>query len=283
MIQKIVSQVKKLESTNALPPFKPRAVKILCIGNCLVNKVCALLKLSHDVDAMFTSNLYNWGNYDEDSFRARAEEADFIIGINAAEDLLRNSVADMKAQYGDKFLMIPMIWMDGLTSFEMFSINGRNTFFGANDLVEAAKATSFGEMTQRFYRGELRTDTQARLDESLRVLAASETDTVKISDFVAENYQNFPVAYAIAHPAPPVIAELFVRLVAQLDLGAYYDHNLDIYQTGRLALPLGNRAFTPYDVETLGLKYPHDIDWLINAKNLMMLLEKQMKRPDFDA
>lgn len=278
MIQKIVSQVKELESAHALPAFKPRAVKILCIGNCLVNKMCALLKLSLEVDAMFTSNLYNWGNYDEDSFRARADEADFIIGINAAEDLLRNTVEDMKVRYGDKFIMIPMIWMNGLTSFEMFSINGQNTFFGETVLVEAAKATSFDEMTERFYRGELQTDTQVRLDESLRVLAASETDTIKISDFISENYQNFPVAYAVAHPAPPVIAELFVRLVQRLEMGRYYDHDLDIYQTGRLALPLGNRAFTPYDVETLGLKYPCDIDWVVNARNLMMLLEKQMKK-----
>ncbi|MDG1376052.1 MAG: hypothetical protein P8P56_03325 [Yoonia sp.] len=224
-----------------------------------------------------------WGNYDEASFRERAHEADFIVGINAAEDLLRHSVENMKADYGDKFVMIPMIWLNGLTSFEMFSINGQNTFFGEADLVEAAKATSFEDMTKRFFRGELQTDTQARLDESLRVLAASEQDTIKISDFIAENYQNFPVAFAVAHPAPPVIAELFVRLVAKLDLGAYYDHDLDAYQIGRLALPLGNRAFTPYDVETLGLKYPFDLDWVVNAKNLMMLLEKQMKRAVQDA
>lgn len=283
MVDKIASQVKELESANALQEFKKRPVKILCVGNCLVNKLCALLKLSGHVDAIFTSNLLNWGNYHEDSFLARADEADFIVGINAAESLLRHNVDDMTARYGDKFVMIPMIWLDGLTSLEMFSINGKNTFFGEQPLVEAALETSFDDMTRRFYAGQLQTGQRSRLDQSLATLAASEEDTVQISDFITNNFQNSPAAYAIAHPAPSVITELFIRLVARLELTKHYDVNLEPYQIGRLALPLGNRAFTPYDVDILELAYPYDIDWLVNTKNLMMLLEKSMKRADADA
>ena len=139
------------------------------------------------------------------------------------------------------------------------------------------------DMTHRFYSGQLQTDQATRLQQSFDDLAVSEKNTIKISDFLIENYQKFPITYAMAHPTPRVIAEIFFRLVAQMGIADQFDRNLDQYSMGRLALPVGNRAFTPYDVETLGLKYAFDIDWLVNAKNLMIMLEKAMKRAAVDA
>ena len=275
--------MKELETSHALPDFKPKRIKILCIGNCLVNKLCAVLKLPADVDAVFVSNLYNWGNYHADSFERLAEEADFVVSINAAESLLRHSVDDLRSRYGEKLVIVPMIWLEGLTSFEMFSLNGKNMFFGADNLIAEAQQTSFEDMSKRFYQGDLQTDQRARFENSIAELKESEETTIKISDFIASHYQEFPMAAAIAHPTPNVVRELLLRLVRHIDIETHYADVFDTFQMGRLALPLGNRAFTPFDVEALGLNYPFDIDWVLNTKNLMMLLGKQIKKMNANA
>ena len=47
----------------------------------------------------------------------------------------------MVESYGGKFIMIPMIWIGGSTSLEMFAINGRKTLLGEQILRDAALET----------------------------------------------------------------------------------------------------------------------------------------------
>ena len=47
----------------------------------------------------------------------------------------------MVESYGGKFIMIPMIWIGGATSLEMFAINGRKRLLGEQILRDAALET----------------------------------------------------------------------------------------------------------------------------------------------
>jgi len=52
---------------------------------------------------------------------------------------------------------------------------------------------------------------------------------------------------------------------------------------GNLALPKGRRSFTPYDVETLGLRYDHEPDWLLSSRSILQLVKNRFEQGGFDA
>lgn len=282
MMENMASQVRELKSDKPLRPFKADKLKILCIGNCVVNKLSMLLGRSAKIDALFISNLYNWGTYEKQSYLDRMDEADIVVSLYAKPELLRHSVEEQRALAGDKTTFVPMVWIDGACSFEAFSINGRTEFFGADPLFDEARRTSFDRVSKDFLHGRFSTRPAERIAASIESIRKAEPQTVPIADYIEETYRDAPVSICIGHPAPNVIRTLFERLAERLDLTDQVRAKFNATTMGNLALPLGRRAFTPYDKDELGLAFDHEPDWLLKSNSILQLMRKRFEKGDIN-
>lgn len=277
MLTGLASQVRDLKTSKAARQFKQDKLKILLIGNCVVNKMATLFSYSRHIDTLFFSNLFAWGNYHEESFFERADQADLIVSLDS-HGKLRHDRDFMSREYGDKCFFVPRVRVDGMDALQIFSSSGNAIFFGGANIVEKIKSVGFDQARESFIKGQLSTEPLKRFKESISALERLETRTIRISDYILEYYKRFPIMNAVGHPSSPVVSTLFKRLVAATDTQARVDILNNKNVLGRLELPETPRVLSPYVVEEMNFYYAFDPKWLLVTDNLLPILNSKIKR-----
>lgn len=281
MFEQIASQVRSLKSHLPLREFKPSSVKVACLGNCVVNKISSRLAREDDVDSVFCSNLDNWGNHHAESFFERAEEADLVVVLQTSSNANLLDTTEIGQRFKGKCFFVPLVWVEGLDTLQMFSVRGATKFFGGENVAASIREHGAGATAQAISRGKLTTDPAIRLAESLARLRELEQTSIKISDVIEGAYREQRVMNAVGHPAGLVVRELYVRLTQKMGV-VVNNQNLDTpLAMSMMTLPDTPRVFSPYDVEELGMRYPHDPDWMLAVKSLTLIMAAQIKNESY--
>jgi hypothetical protein len=146
---------------------------------------------------------------------------------------------------------------------EKLSSKGEPQIDGAGILTtEMDKADQSNRTAIAFMRGQVDGQNKARFAESLAELKRRELQgaDIKIADYIAQTYQEKMPCYAINHPTPHVLTQMYNQ-VAKLAGFVPAPSEMNAYDMGRATLPAGNGGLTPYCVEALDLAYPHESHW----------------------
>ncbi len=278
MLENIASERKPLKNNFPLRPFKDRPIKIACIGNCVVNKLSLILKTSPKVDAVFGSNLTNWGNYHRESLLKRAEEADMIIGLSTESNAVRHTPAELREQFPDKCVFVPLVWLDGLCSLQGFGVRGDTVIFGGDRIIEAARRGSFQQASRDFIEGDLETGMTERFEATIARMRRDEQGAITVTDFILEHYRTEMLAPGVGHPSGTIVKNIFDKVAKELGISNLYKADFTANMMGKLILPFAPRVLSPYDKERMGYEFDHDYDWLLTARSMLQLLGSRFRK-----
>jgi len=281
MLEQLASEVGELGTQRPLRPFKPARLRVASIGNCVLNKLNAILIRQPGVDALFTSNLKTWSNHHRETFFERAEEADIVLAMKSRRGQLYFSTEELISMFGAKIVFVPIIRIEGLDTLQRYGDLGAVRFSGGDPIAASIKEHGVDHTYEALVRGRLRTDPQGRLARSLAELRTVEEGAVAISDFVEERILDIPLINSISHPAGEVVLELFARLCHKIDIPIDRERLNSPLMISQASLPMSPRVLSPFDVEDLGLKYEADPDWMLQAKSLLANLQSMLRNGNY--
>jgi len=147
-------------------------------------------------------------------------------------------------------------------SFSMFNENSR---ISGNEYIE--KYDDLNLLYNDFINKKMFFNLEQRFHNSISKLKQLETiTTIKISDFIEENYKIIPVFYRDCHPSIETIKELTKRILNTLNIN--FDIN-DFDNINNISefnmLTNGYIPITPYEIKELELKW--DIPYIFKEEN----------------
>lgn len=241
------------------------------VGDAQTAKVMSLFRRCHpDTVTVFLDHSAE----SPDLSRPRAAQAlagaDLVVAELSplTEPAIR--IGRLKAMTRAEIVALPQVRLDGIASLEQENGPEGTEIRGMTALVDGAAGCDEDGMLRRFLAGEIDMRQAARLERSLRRLRALEVGhcDVAVSDMIEESLHEEPVVFGLGAPTPIVLLALFRRLCARLGLAVDHAALSDGRLLTSLALPYGQRAFTPHDVTALGLGYGPDSQWRVQAVKL---------------
>lgn len=281
MLEQLASEVHEMRSRRPLRQFKPSRLRIASIGNCVVNKLNSFLIRQPGVDAIFCSNLANWGNYHRDTFLDRAQEADIVVALKSERGELIHSTDEIARQFGAKVIFVPVIWIEGLDTLQRFGERGTSRFSGGDPIAASIIEHGTDHTYRALTRGQLRTDPPGRLLRSLAELRSIEAGAIPIADYFASRVREIPLMNSIGHPTGELVLELFARLCEAIQIPIDREKLKSPLLVSQASLPKTPRIFSPFDTEELGLLYEADPDWMLQTKSILPILANTIRNGNY--
>ena len=261
-------------------------MKILFLGNCQIN---ALRGLSREMFPQwkigFRTITPYWGKFDEDETRRELADADLVVSQAIENPTTAFNIDDVKASTDSPVVFVPYVYLDGIASLEIIASKGASVIKGADQVLAGQDGRKLIHIFNDYCDGKIDMQGAARVQSSLQKMAEKEGRgcNLRISDYLAQTWQEKPTLYGINHPTQHVVFELQRRLCDYLNWDFDADLANDPVAWGRRALPQSQRALTPVDAEVLGLKYPCDTHWYGQGYKLVQLAIKAQEKRDLAA
>lgn len=248
-------------------------MRVHFIGGAQMAKYQAMLRRSLPSSvSRFSEHSPRLADFEAAGLAAPLERADIVvIELSALGDpaLRRKTLAGLTEA---EIIAMPELRLDGIASLELeTSSDGGTVIHGLDALLSDGEVEDRAALVQRFVRGEIDMQQTARLAASLATLRGLE-DTqcdVRVSGVVAENLREMPVMYGVASPTQSVLFRAFERLCDYLGIDPDPTMSWDRVFAASLALPMGLRSFTPWDVKAHALPYEPDSHWYPQAQKLV--------------
>lgn len=246
-------------------------MRVCFVGDAQTAKIMALFRRCHpDIDTIFLDHAAESTDFSRPRAARGLAGAGLVVVEVSSQIEPAMRLGRLRVATGAEIVAMPQIRLDGIASLEQETGPDGTEIRGVLELARGAAGCGGDMMLRRFLAGEIDMQQAARLDRSLRRLRALEIAhcDVAISDLLEERLHEEPVVFGLGAPTPPVILALFERLSARLGLAVDHAALSDGRLLSSLALPYGQRAFTPHDVAALGLAYRPDTHWRLQAVRL---------------
>lgn len=246
-------------------------MSLFFLGNCQANALRGLVNDTTKTRSAFASITEYWGVYDESAIDHALDAADTVVAQAIGNSDHRYSAAKLRQRFGDRLLLVPYIYLDGIASLKLISSKGRATLRGLDELKAHPAWPNQPKLHRAYANGQIDMNLAARLERSFRTISEVEAQfcDIKIHDFLLENYREYPVLYAINHPTQIVLAEMLKQLCDKLDLSPSPGSLDDPLIWAKRALPRAQRSVSINDANELGLKYEPDSHWFSEAGKLI--------------
>ena len=240
---------------------------VFFLGNCQTSRFAqfygSFTPHAQKSSMLFRSITPHFGEYHEDESKAHLEQAAIAVVQLVTTDYAFNRDRVL-AMRGDKpTIFVPYVYLPGFRRLEKLSSKGK-PFIDGEDVLRAEmdRIGSGPRAAVSFMRGQVDGQNQTRLQAALAEMKRREGlgADIKIADYIADSYQDRMPCYAINHPAPHVLFEMYAQ-VAKLAGFAPLPDSISPYDLGRAVLPRGNGGLTPYCVDALGLNYAAETHW----------------------
>lgn len=248
-------------------------MRVHFIGGAQMAKYQAMLRRSLPTSvSRFSEHSPRLADFEAAGLSGALERADIVvIELSALGDpaLRRKTLAGLTEA---EIIAMPELRLDGIASLELeTSPEDGTVIHGLDALLGEGAEQDRAELMQRFVRGEIDMQQGARLSASLDALRALEDAhcDVRVSGVIAENLREIPVVYGIASPTQSVLFRAFERLCDYLGIDPDPTMSWDRVFAASLALPMGLRSFTPWDVKAHALPYEPDTHWYPQAQKLV--------------
>ena len=256
-------------------------MNILFLGNCQVNALRGLSReMFPKVKINFRTITPFWGKFDEAETRQDLAEADLVISQAIENPTTAFNIADVRASTNGDVVFLPYVYIDGIASLEIIGSKGATVIKGADQVLAGQEDRKLIHIFNDYSEGKIDMQGEARVTSCLTKMAEKEATScdLTISDHLTDTWRDKPTLYGINHPTQHVVFEMQRRLCDHLNWAFNADLADDPIAWGRRALPQAQRALTPVDVETLGLKYPCDTHWYGQGYKLIQLAMKAQEK-----
>ncbi len=265
----------------ASPAIAQGKAVVTFLGNCQVNKLSLMTKLDNpNYKVRFHTITEFWGTFQPELAEKEVREADIVVCQLVLSPGYVFFHEKVRAMSRDRVVFTPYVYIDGFGALEVVSSKGVNRVQGMEHLVGPMAERPRGQVVQRFLQNEYDMKVGERFRRSVDEMRYRENQgaDVKIADYIADTHRERPVAYAINHPLPHVLDHMYAQLTALLGAKRVPYEERGHFDSGRLHLPLANRAFTPWVVEELGLEYPHDTHWYSSSVKLAVMVFNRIRQ-----
>jgi hypothetical protein len=262
-------------------------VDVFFLGNCQVNALKGLCReMQPKMRVGFGTITPYWGKFDASAVEAAIAQADVVVSQAIANPGARFNIAEMRERAGEKLILVPYVYVDGLAGLEIIGSKGRTVVKGAQELLLGQEGRRALHVFQDLITGKIDMRNRARVEASIARMAEKEAEAgaIRISDYLAQTWADAPFLYGINHPTQRVVFEMFRRLCDVT--GWRYDAGVeaDPVAWGRRALPASVRAFTSADAAALGVRYAPDSHWYASAHKLVeVAMAKAAREPRADS
>lgn len=248
-------------------------MRLYFLGNCQTNALQAITKDVTNIRPEFGSITEYWGPYNLEKTEEALQSAEAVIAMAVLNQDHPFSADKLRTRLGDRLILIPYIYVDGLASLEKISSKGTSIICGADELKRSELWPHKTKLLNAFIRGEIDMRVTERFSESLTRIADTEVKwcDVVISDYINETYRDKPLLYAINHPTQHVLFELWSRVAVALNIVPDQARFNDPITWAKRALGAADRSLTPYDVSAHGLNFRENDHWFGQAARLIHL------------
>jgi len=246
-------------------------MRVQFIGNAQFAKLQAMFRRSVPECVSAHSLIANGqAGPDSDQIR-RAAQAEIVVIQATASPRSAALIRSMRENLASEIVALPLIAIDGIASLEQETFGDRTVIWGADALLEAARKRDRATLLRDFLAGEIDMRQESRLEASLGWLRSVEAEQcdVTISDVIADLLHERPLVYGMRAPTQFLLYRLFERLCNYVGVDPDPTMPWDPVFDASLALPPGQRAFTPWDVRALGLGFEPDSHWYLQAVKLV--------------
>lgn len=246
-------------------------MSLFFLGNCQSNALRGLVNDTTTIKSSFSSITEYWGVYDETSIDQALDTADTVVAQAIPNGDHRYSAQRLRQRFGDNLILIPYVYVDGIASLEMISSKGKATLRGLDELKAHPDWPHQPKVHRAYASGQIDMQQSARVERSLQRMKEAEDQfcDIKIHDFIADNWKERPVVYAINHPTQIVLAEMFRQVCDKLSIKPDREKLDNPLTWAKRALPRAQRSVSIDDVSRLGLKYEPDSHWFSEAGKLI--------------
>jgi len=167
-------------------------------------------------------------------------------------------------------VFVPYVYVDGVFSLEISYETWGEKIFGAECLSGQCVDRDFAKVCEMFRSGEIGFNNRGRFERTLTEMAARELHcNVHVADIIRGIVRDRLPVSTHNHPSGFILGEM-LRQICRIVGGSHvHIESRNSSQLSYAGLPPSPRAFTPFDVAALGLKYPHDDDWFEKGRHIL--------------
>ncbi|MEM9276096.1 MAG: WcbI family polysaccharide biosynthesis putative acetyltransferase [Cyanobacteria bacterium P01_F01_bin.143] len=256
--------------------------KIVTFGNCQLGhlkKILVSLLPSSEFDISYLSNNTRTGKMKSNQdIISEIRECDILFYqplSNSHGDLSANNIkASVKKNC--TLISIPYIFNSGAYSLCHAPFGKKHSYgfiFGQEFIIDILKSGKDLESIIDDYReGKIDFNLESRFNECLAEMKRRESNlsiTIKVSEFIEQNYQNQKLFVTHSHPSNIVFRDMISQIVSITPLP------IDENKLVSLDFPdliTTNCPVTPHDIKIHGYKFNADTDWFVKGKSLIELI-----------
>ena len=247
--------------------------RVVAFGNCQAAQIKKLLSILTPADEF---SFQYFSNNDRTGGKKSASE--ILDGVKSADLLIYQPLSRAHGELSDENIKATVSKSCVALSFSYIFNSGigslchapkANKLFGEEYVIDLInKKYGRKEILEAYKEGSINFNVQERFQNCLSEQRRRENETsIKLADYIAENYQKQRLFISHNHPANVLFYEV-IRQIKHIT-GMPINTNFEEFNFPRL--PKQNCPISPYDVASHGYQFGQDPKWL---KKGNILIEK---------